>query len=364
MKQLFYITEIKSALDSIYKAGGRVLHQFGSEALVADLPEEMIALPGMTTQPPDMISSGAAMAIAAHNEMMQQSLAEAAPAFGEGMAWDAEGMSPPAHPEDQDDGEDIDDATLLDAGDEEGVQKSTGTPTSRYLIGSVAVGIVIVSRDQGAEVLTTAQQQKVISEVYKGLNWLATVEPQAQVSFVYDIRPITITTSPGPYGSSDPYENFEKGWRDAALSALGYAGGRTGYRRYAEDLRSKNQTKWAYVAFFTKYELNHFAYAVYEKVVMHYDNDGWGPANIHKVFAHESCHIFGAADEYGSCSCGGSHGHLGVPNNNCKNCAGIHQDKCLMNENTLAMCQWSRGQIGWDPALFPPAPLSPAPVVV
>ena len=135
---------------------------------------------------------------------------------------------------------------------------------------------------------------------------------------------------------------------------MGYAAGRTGYQQYANDLRSNRHTDWAYVAFFTKYPLNHFAYAVVEKVVISYANDNWGPDNIHRVFAHESSHIFGAADEYGSCACGGSYGHLNVPNNNCVNCfpPGT-QVACLMNANTLAMCEFSRRQIGWDESLFP-----------
>ncbi|WP_417914740.1 hypothetical protein [Candidatus Electronema sp. JM] len=87
---------------------------------------------------------------------------------------------------------------------------------------------------------------------------------------------------------------------------------------------------------------------------MSYANDGWGPDNINKVFAHESCHIFGAADEYGSCVCGSVSGHLSVPNSNCVNCfpPGA-QIPCLMNANTLAMCEFSRRQIGWDASLFP-----------
>jgi hypothetical protein len=111
------------------------------------------------------------------------------------------------------------------------------------------------------------------------------------------------------------------------------------------------------VAFFTKYQLNHFAYAVLEKVVMSYDNDNWGPANIHRVFAHESCHIFGALDEYGNCRCNETGGYLAGSNDNCVNCfpAGSSQEQCLMAGNTLRMCQASQRQIGWDPSLFPKA---------
>jgi hypothetical protein len=228
-------------------------------------------------------------------------------------------------------------------------QPSTGTPTSLYMTGSVAVGLIIVSGTDSSLTFSTAEQQKVIQEVQEGLNFLANAESRANLSFVYDIRLITVSAAPG---STATYESAEGPWRNAALQQMGYAPERASSIKYAQDLRQSKGTNWSYVAYFTKYPLHHFAYAVSEKTVMHYNNDGWGPDNISKVFAHETCHIFGAADEYGSCSCGGSHGYLGIPNNNCRNCAGT-QVECLMDGNVLEICQWSRGQIGWDESLFP-----------
>ena len=72
-----------------------------------------------------------------------------------------------------------------------------------------------------------------------------------------------------------------------------------------QGLRADNPTNWSYVVFFTKFPLNHFAYAIFEKVVIQYENDNWGPDNIHHDFAPESCHIFGASDECGDCNCEG-----------------------------------------------------------
>lgn len=140
------------------------------------------------------------------------------------------------------------------------------------------------------------------------------------------------------------------GWRDAALSKLGYSPGRVGYRAYANALMADQGTKWGYVAFFTKYQLRHFAYAVDEKLVMNYANDNWGPDNIHRVFAHESCHIFGASDEYGSCVCGEIGGELNGPNKNCVNCQ-TTQVPCLMNANTLQFCKWTKNKsVGMPPS--------------
>jgi hypothetical protein len=273
----------------------------------------------------------------------------AAPSHTEGLPWDTPGYEPPLQR--------INTPQLSLALPHDAVELSTGTPTSLYLTESVAVGLVLVSRDQGAEAMTDEERRKIVQEAQAALDWLATVELRARLSWVYDIRPITVNTDKGPYsGVSDPFERFECGWRDAALNAMGYAGGRSGYQKYVNDLRSSRNTRWAYVAFFTKYPLNHFAYAIWEKVVINYENDGWGPDNIHRVFAHESCHIFGAADEYGSCSCGEAYGQLGAPNNNCVKCfpPGT-QVPCLMNANTQTICDWSRKQIGWDQSLFPAA---------
>jgi hypothetical protein len=193
--------------------------------------------------------------------------------------------------------------------------------------------------------------------VQKGLDWLATLEPRARVSFIYNIHLITVNVIPGRNSNvDDPYEAYEAGWREAALRQIGpYPPGRAGYQQYVTALQQQRQTNSAYLAFFTKYQLQHFAYAIGEKVVLHYDNDGWGPNSIHNVFAHESCHIFGAADEYGNCACGEVSGYLHVPNGNCVNCfpSGIGQAECVMNRNALQMCQFTRRQIGWDESLFP-----------
>jgi hypothetical protein len=72
------------------------------------------------------------------------------------------------------------------------------------------------------------------------------------------------------------------------------------------------------------------------------------------VFAHESCRIFGAADEYGTRVCGATSGHLAVSNSNCVSCfpPGT-QLSCLMNANMLDMCIFSQNpdRLGRTPVL-------------
>lgn len=363
-----YVTELK----------GRITHRFADDLIIARFPDSskpqdleagFFAPAGVRAAAPkarsgrrtnDKVPALVAKAWAANLEAGPDLAPTAeegipwtdrdftAPAFNTG-AFEAELITPPL----------VGDAVLRSAGAPGGgVLMSTGTPTSRYMVGSIALGLVIVSGDTAALRFTEAEKVKVIEQVQKGANFLATAEPRAQVSFSYDIQDLKVTTGQGPYaGASDIYEQYEMGWRDAALDKLGYSPGRAGYRAYANALMADQGTRWAYVAFFTKYQLRHFAYAVSEKLVMNYANDNWGPDNIHRVFAHESCHIFGASDEYGSCVCGELGGELDGPNNNCVNCPRA-QVPCLMNANTLQFCKWTKRQIGWDPSLFPAPPSS------
>jgi hypothetical protein len=82
---------------------------------------------------------------------------------------------------------------------------------------------------------------------------------------------------------------------------------------------------------------------------MAYSNDGWGPDNIDRVFAHETGHVFGCPDEYAgsSCNCGGSWGRFGRPNTNCENCAPGGGIDCLMKGNTWQVCDATHAHLGW-----------------
>ena len=226
------------------------------------------------------------------------------------------------------------------------VGAEAGGPTSSYLEGSVAVGIVVVQGPTAELQFSNTELLKVTAEVQNGLGFLATTNPVAGLMFSYDIQNVSLTTPADP-GATD----LEGLWRDPAMAALGYSASFNGVREYAEALRTRFSTRWTYCAFFTKYPLRHFAYASIggPRLVMDYANDGWGPENIDRVFAHETGHVFGAPDEYAGsgCSCGGSWGRYGLRNGNCENCAAGGGVPCLMKSNSFEVCGYTPGHFGW-----------------
>lgn len=230
------------------------------------------------------------------------------------------------------------------------LEAGAAAPTSSYLEGSVAVGIIIVEGPTADLQFSATERTTVVAEVQNGLTWLASMNPFAGISYSYDVQVVTLDVAADPSAA-----DLEAHWRDPAMAQLGYDGSWNGVVQYVEDIRTRFGTRWTYCGFFTKYPLGWFAYASIggPRLVMNYSNDGWGPSNIDRVFAHESGHIFGCPDEYASsgCDCNGSWGRWGLPNVNCENCAPGGVD-CLMKGNTWAFCSATPGHLGWF-ARFP-----------
>lgn len=208
----------------------------------------------------------------------------------------------------------------------------TATDTSLRMVGSVTVGLVVVSGGTPALAFSGAEQILVVQQVMQALQFLASEAPRGNLTFVYEIHFLTINATEN--SSCITHETCESVWRDPALVKLGHPIGVAGCAAYVNALRANHKTDWAYVAFFTKYRQYWFGYAGGGRVCIQYPVDGWGPGQIDRAFAHETCHIFGAGDEYGTCNCGPK-GELQVPNNNCQNCTSAPVD-CLMKANTWA----------------------------
>ena len=233
--------------------------------------------------------------------------------------------------------------------DEHRAAARAAAPTSARLTGSVSVGVIIVEGPTAALKFSPDERVKVVAEVQNGLGWLGAQSSPTGVRFVYDIQTVTLRVRPGPADLTSGQK--EALWRDPAMASLGFGAGMDGVHDYVEQLRSTNSTEWAYCAFFTKYPVGWFAYASIggPRLVMDYANDGWGPDNIDRVFAHETGHIFGAPDEYASsnCNCGGSWGYFGRPNGNCETCAANGGVACLMRSNDFAMCAFTPYHLGF-----------------
>ena len=231
--------------------------------------------------------------------------------------------------------------------------------TSEYLIGDVAVGIVMIEGPTNK--WTTTMENNVVSEIMTGLNWLAGQEPKARVSWTYDIKyrvPVSIEPT-----STDS----ESLWRDEALQYLGYSSGFTGVYEYINDIRNQFDTDWAYTFFIvtgaSTFPSGYFAYAYINgpEVVMTYNNDGWGISNMDKVATHETGHIFGAGDMYcqpgySCCACSSTYGYLNIQNWQCEagcvsgyedGCTSCNTDSCLMKHNDWVTCTTMAQMLGW-----------------
>lgn len=339
-------------------AGSQTVHQYGQRVLIADVPpgaEEPVARSvEVAPSPGRMVSTTAALSsdeVAGLDEQETLGMAafelRASDGYAAVKAARPHADEPWAQP-----GGDVLPPDILDDADELGAAAGNGqapAPTSGRLTGSVAVGVIIVDGPTAALKFTAAERTKVVAEVQNGLAWLGAQSSPAGIRWVYDIRPVTITARPQATDTTGAQK--EARFRDPALAALGHGAGVSGAQAYVNALRTAKATDWAYCAFFTKYPVGHFAYASIggPRLVMHYDNDGWGPDNIDRVFAHETGHIFGAPDEYAAsgCDCGGQWGPFNVANKNCENCATGGGVPCLMKSNTWAMCEYTPYHLGF-----------------
>jgi hypothetical protein len=240
--------------------------------------------------------------------------------------------------------------------------------TSEFMIGRVAVGIILPesdgSLDSSTEDWTGQEQQKVFSEIVAGMNWWAAREPRANLTFYYDDH----FTSPLSTG----YEPINRSHSDQGLW-IGQVMGELGYsassyfarvRDYNNALRNQYQTDWAFTIFVVdssndgdnKFSDGYFAYAYLGGpfMVMTSGNNGYGPSNMDAVAAHEMGHIFRALDQYYSAhqACTYRSGYLYVENQNSQ------YGNCSSNETSImrgqvwpyrsgAVDYYARGQVGW-----------------
>lgn len=347
-------------IQAIDLAGGHVTHIFPSTALIADIPSGVVLSfdslvihhQAVDETALATLNGEALRAAQVWNNLLAPETPSTA-AVGAELDGDAMVAPPPAGMR-----------TLAVADDP--------TPgfaeTSEYLIGRVAVGIVLPesdgSVDESTEDWTVEERALVLSEITAALDWWAAREPNAHLTFVYDdgaAAPIATGYEPvgRPYGDQSL-------WIAAAMAAKGYSG--PSYfdqvRSYNDALRDIYDADWAFTVFVVdssndsdnRFSDGQFAYAYLGGpfLVMTYGNGGYGPQNMDAVAAHEIGHIFLALDQYASAAqpCTRQSGYLGVENQNSQygNCASNQPSimRGLIRPYTAgAIDEYARGQIGW-----------------
>jgi hypothetical protein len=221
------------------------------------------------------------------------------------------------------------------------------------MTGEMSVGIVFVeSSRSGGPKFSTSERNEICNEILAGQSWLTSQHPSGNLSWVYDFQFIKIDVA---NKSGDPNEEY---WRDPAMGLVTYDGNTysaawSSVADYREDMRVANRSAHALVIFVTPYGNSWHAYASSGRVTLAKKDDwgGWGRNTIDMITAHETAHLFGAADEYtGSgtpcSSCDTLHGCDQIPNGNCGECASPRQD-CVMDGNSRRLCGYTRGHIGW-----------------
>jgi hypothetical protein len=233
--------------------------------------------------------------------------------------------------------------------------------TSEFMIGKVAVGVILPESNGSGENWDSAREQQVYNEIIEGLNWWATKGGSAaHLTFYYEFQ-FSVPTQYEPImfsGQSD-----ENTWVSDIFANMGYTDGDcfARGRAYINNLRNDFGTDWSY-AFIVVDSLNdadgvfadgqYFAWAHIggPYSIMTYDNDGYGINAMNIVATHESGHIFLAGDEYCkpdyACCDFGDYGYLNVYNGNCED-GNPSSVPCIMRRSEDAICQFTNAQIGW-----------------
>lgn len=343
-----------TAIREIESLGGRIVHVYPPRILIGDIPPEietqirsMASVRTLHRKRMDQIEiedawgAGAVRAIKGWNRGFAASFrALKSGRSNEGKSWGAPGYAPegPVQPPP---GVPASGEACPPAPPQN--KPAPASDTSAYLIGKVAVNIILVEGKAAPYTFTSMERDTVVAEIQDGLGWLGSVEPKAGISWFYELRQVALDLDPAQVPDLS-----EDTWRDAALAQLGYPASWAGLEQFVCDRRQALGADWTLAVFVTRFPLWHFAYAFKPRIVLNYDLDGWGVSDMDRVVAHETGHIFGAGDEYAESKCDRQErfGYLQVENGNCE-LGTTNPVPCLMSHNTWALCDYTRGQLGW-----------------
>lgn len=216
--------------------------------------------------------------------------------------------------------------------------------TSLYMIGKVAVGIILPESTGPRYNWTDAQVNETINGIKAAMDWWASQAPNGTLAFSYN----TYVRVPTPYEPLlRPFGDTT--WIADVMNRMGYTGDAyAATRAFDNDIRTRNNTDWAFTIFVADSDNSDlgfaggsgYAYALIGGpflVMARYSTYAWAPSPYSIVVpAHETGHIFGATDEYDSYQ--QYSGYLWTPD--ADGATGI------MNHNFLKLSVSTRAQVG------------------
>ncbi len=244
--------------------------------------------------------------------------------------------------------------------------------TSEFLIGHVAVGIVLPESDgeldASTEDWTETERDLVRQQVMAAVAWWAAREPRAHLNFTFDDG--TLDPTPTNYEPINHSQAEQGLWITSVMNSKGYAFSGSYFdqvRQYNNALRQAHGADWAFTIFvvdssndvdgrFSGGSNSLFAYAYLNGpfAVMTYDNASYGIAHMDAVLAHEMGHLFGAWDQYSAAAipCTAAGGYLGVESQNSQYGACLSNVPSIMRGGVVpfsigAIDPYARGQVGW-----------------
>jgi len=340
LKILLHSNSIDEAINEVKEAGGYVPLQLSEHLFVALLPDEFKIEELKLSSPeiPDNLNKDAKIIIGAWKKTYKK-------------------ISEINTTDDIDKKFDLSFLGELEKSD----SVSLETDTSYTMKGKISLGIVVVSGPYSKNFtenveFTPDECEDAISETYSALYFLSKSCLQAKINFFVSTFIVPILTPQSNIDCSIDTEACRKVYRNPVLKYLGYPETENGAPDLLNDLKAIGKANSSYAIFFSKYNSKQSAvtkpeqscsFINFNKVVY---SQEWQGIPLSSIIAHESCHIFGAADEYGDCNCN-NWGHDSVPNKNCVNC-GFSITTCIMQSghpyvNRFELCNWTRGQIGW-----------------
>lgn len=220
--------------------------------------------------------------------------------------------------------------------------------TSEYLLGSIAVGIILPESIKGTYNWTETEINQTVSGIKKAMEWWTSQEPNANLSFSFDLH-VQVPTIYEPI-EMNIGEDFV--WIEDVMSQLNYTSGSAWEKvqAYNNDIREALGTDWTFTIFVVDsnprvnlglFKGGGYAHAFFGGpwvTMSRYSSWAWNSANYYvAVPAHEMGHIFYATDEYNYVR-----EYSGYLNASDKDGA-----YGIMNRNSFFVSASTRLQVGW-----------------